>query len=71
MTTNACRLESVTPDDDALTVISPGAGRLIVDCELHGEIGSIPAGGNEGARLDEFWADHVAYPDPKGGRGNP
>ncbi|HEY2763428.1 MAG TPA: hypothetical protein VGJ13_05360 [Pseudonocardiaceae bacterium] len=53
----ACRRESVTPDDAALSVIAPGVGKLIVDCEVHGEIGSVPAGGKP-------VEDPMTYDDP-------
>jgi hypothetical protein len=51
-----CERESVTPTED---------GRLIVDCSMHGEVGSVAGGGldrvsvGEGARVDALWAAHV------------
>lgn len=49
-----CRRESVTPEGD----------ELIIDCELHGEIGRLPAGVLEGedeyVRIEAFFAQHQA-----------
>lgn len=43
-----CRREGLTPDGN----------ELIVDCELHGEIGRIPAGGDEYAAGNALFDKH-------------
>ena len=40
-------------------MLSLGVEHLIVICDVHGELGSIPAGGDEVARMDKFWSEHV------------
>lgn len=46
-----CRRESVTPTFD---------GWLIVDCELHGEVGRVPEGGDEYQAIRDLFSQHVA-----------
>lgn len=60
-----CTLESVTPtgyggDDHSLP---PDTSELIVDCAVHGEIGSVPAGPTEGELVDQLFAGHLENPD--------
>jgi hypothetical protein len=51
-----CERESVTPDGDS----------LIVDCSVHGEVGSVPAGTgvrqrtSEYDRVEALWTKHAA-----------
>lgn len=45
-----CQREGATPDGD----------RLIVDCTVHGEVGSVPAGDDEFKEIEQLFAAHVA-----------
>jgi chromosome segregation ATPase len=36
---------------------------LIVDCSAHGEIGRVPAGGDEYGRVERLWVAHAVEPD--------
>lgn len=63
----ACVRESVTPTDD---------GGLIVDCTVHGEIGTVPGAPGcginsippgQGEALEQLWTAHLASPaEPTG-----
>lgn len=57
-----CRREGVTPDAAALAdSVTDGAGRLIIDCEVHGEIGSVRSGGtDELRRVEKLFTEHQA-----------
>ena len=50
LTPGDCRREGLTPDGE----------ELIVDCEAHGTIGRVPAGGDEFGAGERLFAEHLA-----------